>query len=147
MALVGPSGAGKTTMVRLAMRMIDPQEGRVTIDGVDLRDLKMAALRGAVALVPQDVALFNDSLHANIGFSRPDATSAEVRPRIEKSRELLAESERLLGELEAANPGESTFRKAADRLLAKIFPPPASGVADGVGGDAAGGTECACPPR
>ena len=77
----------------------------------------------------------------------PVAKSAEVRPRIEKSRELLAESERLLGELEAANPGESTFRKAADRLLAKIFPPPASGVADGVGGDAAGGTECACPPR
>ncbi|MDP2258829.1 MAG: ABC transporter ATP-binding protein/permease [Caulobacter sp.] len=77
-ALVGPSGAGKTTMVRLAMRMIDPQAGRVTIDGVDLRDLKMAALRGAVALVPQDVALFNDTLEANIAFGRPGASPAEV---------------------------------------------------------------------
>jgi ATP-binding cassette subfamily B protein len=65
-------------MVRLAMRMIDPQQGRVTIDGVDLRDLKMAALRGAVALVPQDVALFNDTLEANIAFGRPDASPEEV---------------------------------------------------------------------
>jgi len=77
-ALVGPSGAGKTTMVRLAMRMIDPQQGRVTIDGVDLRDLKMAALRRAVALVPQDVALFNDTLEANIAFGRPGASPEEV---------------------------------------------------------------------
>jgi ABC-type transport system involved in Fe-S cluster assembly fused permease/ATPase subunit len=77
-ALVGPSGAGKTTLVRLALRLIDPQQGRVLIDGVDLRRLRHAALRGAVALVPQDVALFNDSLYANIAFGRPDATEAEV---------------------------------------------------------------------
>ncbi|HRD46719.1 MAG TPA: ATP-binding cassette domain-containing protein, partial [Caulobacter sp.] len=77
-ALVGPSGAGKTTMVRLAMRMIDPQAGRVTIDGVDLRQLRFSALRGAVALVPQDVALFNDTLEANIAFGRPDASPDEV---------------------------------------------------------------------
>jgi len=77
-ALVGPSGAGKTTLVRLALRLIDPQSGRVTIDGVDLRDLKMAALRRAVALVPQDVALFNDTLEANIAFGRPDASPTEV---------------------------------------------------------------------
>lgn len=78
-AFVGPSGAGKTTAVRLAMRLIDPQEGRVLLDGVDLRDLRQGSLRGAVALVPQDVALFNDTLFANIGFARPDATAAEVR--------------------------------------------------------------------
>ncbi len=77
-ALVGPSGAGKTTLVRLAMRMIDPQAGRVTIDGVDLRRLRFAALRGAVSLVPQDVALFNDTLEANIAFGRPDATPPEI---------------------------------------------------------------------
>ena len=77
-ALVGPSGAGKTTLVRLAMRMIDPQSGRVAIDGVDLRDLKFSALREAVALVPQDVALFNDTLEANIAFGRPDATPTEI---------------------------------------------------------------------
>ncbi len=77
-ALVGPSGAGKTTLVRLSLRLIDPQAGAVSIDGVDLRDLKMAALRRAVALVPQDVALFNDTLEANIAFGRPVATPQEV---------------------------------------------------------------------
>ncbi|HEX4181892.1 MAG TPA: ABC transporter ATP-binding protein/permease [Caulobacteraceae bacterium] len=77
-ALVGPSGAGKTTIVRLALRLLDPNSGRVLIDGVDLRQVKQASLRQAVALVPQDVALFNDSLYANIVFARPDATEAEV---------------------------------------------------------------------
>jgi len=77
-AIVGPSGAGKSTMVRLALRMIDPQEGRVTLDGHDLKALKQSSLRRAVALVPQDVALFNDSLMANIAFARPDASEVDV---------------------------------------------------------------------
>jgi ATP-binding cassette, subfamily B, heavy metal transporter len=77
--LVGPSGAGKTTAVRLVMRLIDPQDGRVLIDGADMRGVKLAALRSAIALVPQDVALFNDSLYANIAFARPEATADEVR--------------------------------------------------------------------
>lgn len=77
-AIVGPSGAGKTTLVRLALRMIDPQAGRITLDGYDLRALTQASLRRAVALVPQDVALFNDTLAANIAFARPQATEAEV---------------------------------------------------------------------
>jgi ATP-binding cassette subfamily B protein len=82
-AFVGPSGAGKTTAVRLAMRLIDPQEGRVLIDGVDMRQVRQAALRRAVALVPQDVALFNDTLLSNIAFARPDATAEEVRAAAE----------------------------------------------------------------
>ncbi|WP_293540735.1 ABC transporter ATP-binding protein/permease [Phenylobacterium sp.] len=77
-ALVGPSGAGKTTLVRLALRLVDPQAGSVTLDGVDLRDLSRGDLRRAVALVPQDVALFNDTLGANIAFARADATGDEV---------------------------------------------------------------------
>jgi ATP-binding cassette subfamily B protein len=77
-AIVGPSGAGKTTLVRLALRMIDPQAGRVTLDGHDLKALKQASLRQAVALVPQDVALFNDTLMANIAFARPSASEADV---------------------------------------------------------------------
>ena len=77
-ALVGSSGAGKTTLVRLAMRLVDPQGGRVTLDGVDLRRLKLPALRRAVALVPQDVALFNDTLRANLAYARPEASEAEV---------------------------------------------------------------------
>jgi len=78
-ALVGPSGAGKTTAVRLALRLVDPQSGRVMIDGVDLRQVRIDSLRAAVALVPQDVALFNDTLYANLAFARPEASAAQVR--------------------------------------------------------------------
>ena len=77
-ALVGPSGAGKTTVARLALRLLDPQAGRVMMDGVDLRRARQASLREAVALVPQDVALFNDTLRANIAFGRPEASEAEI---------------------------------------------------------------------
>src|ERR1700750_263786 len=76
--IVGTSGAGKTTLVRLALRLIDPQAGAVTLDGMDLRALRQASLRQAVALVPQDVALFNDTLGVNIGFGRPDASEEEI---------------------------------------------------------------------
>ncbi len=82
-ALVGPSGAGKTTAVRLALRLIDPQGGRVLLDGVDLRQARQSALRQAIALVPQDVALFNDTLYANIAFARPTAGPEEVRAAAE----------------------------------------------------------------
>jgi ATP-binding cassette subfamily B protein len=77
-ALVGPSGSGKTTIVRLALRLLDPQGGRVLIDGVDLRQVAHASLRRAVALVPQDVALFNDTLWANIAFANPAASAEAV---------------------------------------------------------------------
>jgi ATP-binding cassette subfamily B protein len=77
-ALVGPSGAGKTTIARLALRLIDPQAGAVRLDGVDLRQAEVASLRAAVALVPQDVALFNDTLGSNIAFGDPDADAAAV---------------------------------------------------------------------
>jgi len=82
-ALVGPSGAGKTTSVRLALRLIDPQAGSVRVDGVDLKDVKQASIRQALALVPQEVALFNDTLQANIAFGNPDATEAEVWAAVE----------------------------------------------------------------
>lgn len=77
-ALVGASGAGKSTIVKLALRLLDPQEGRVLIDGHDVRAVTQASLRAAVALVPQDVALFNDSIRANIAFARPDADEAAI---------------------------------------------------------------------
>jgi ATP-binding cassette subfamily B protein len=78
-ALVGPSGAGKTTAVRLAMRLLDPQSGRILVDGVDMRQVRLDDLRRAIALVPQDVALFNDTLYRNIAFARPEATPEAVR--------------------------------------------------------------------
>jgi len=77
-AIVGSSGAGKTTLVRLALRLIDPQSGAVTIDGCDLRAIRLSSLRQAVALVPQDVALFNNTLRLNIGFGRPEATEEDI---------------------------------------------------------------------
>lgn len=77
-ALVGASGAGKSTIVKLALRLLDPQEGRVLIDGLDARAVTQTSLRAAVALVPQDVALFNDSIRANIAFARPDADETAI---------------------------------------------------------------------
>ena len=77
-ALVGPSGAGKTTAVRLALRLLDPQSGRVTLDGCDLKKVRQGSLRRAIALVPQEVALFNDTMRVNIAFGKPDATEDEI---------------------------------------------------------------------
>ena len=77
-ALVGASGSGKSTIVKLALRLLDPQGGRVIVDGVDAREVTQRSLRGAIALVPQDVALFNDTLGVNIAFARPDADEAAI---------------------------------------------------------------------
>ena len=77
-ALVGPSGAGKTTVIQLLQRFYDPDRGRVTIDGIDLRDMARADFRRAIALVPQDPVVFAASARENIRFGRPDATDAEV---------------------------------------------------------------------
>jgi ATP-binding cassette subfamily B protein len=77
-ALVGPSGAGKTTVFQLLQRFYDPSSGRVTLDGVDLRDMRRQTFRAAMALVPQDPVIFGASARDNIRFGRPDATDAEV---------------------------------------------------------------------
>jgi ATP-binding cassette subfamily B protein len=77
-ALVGPSGAGKSTIIQLVQRFYDPQEGQVTLDGIDLRDLNRAEFRKHIALVPQDPVIFADTARENIRFGRPDATDAEV---------------------------------------------------------------------
>ena len=77
-ALVGPSGAGKTTAVRLALRLLDPQSGTVSLDGCDLKTVRLASLRRAVALVPQEVALFNDTMRTNIAFGKPGASEEEI---------------------------------------------------------------------
>jgi len=77
-ALVGPSGAGKTTVLQLLLRFYDPQGGAITIDGVDLRTMNRADFRAAIALVPQDPVIFATSARENIRFGRPDATDAEV---------------------------------------------------------------------
>ena len=82
-ALVGTSGAGKTTTAQLLMRFWDPDSGRITLNGADLRDYKLDALRRLVALVAQDTYLFNDSLRANILIARPEASEAELQAAIQ----------------------------------------------------------------
>ncbi|MBW6506010.1 MAG: ATP-binding cassette domain-containing protein [Rhodobacteraceae bacterium] len=77
-ALVGPSGAGKTTMIQLIQRFWDPEQGRVTLDGYDLRDLARADFRHAIALVPQDPVIFATTARENIRFGRPEASDADV---------------------------------------------------------------------
>ncbi len=77
-AFVGPSGAGKTTVIQLIQRFYDPEAGRVTLDGVDLRDLDRAEFRQHMALVPQDPVIFAASARENIRFGRLDASDAEV---------------------------------------------------------------------
>jgi ATP-binding cassette subfamily B protein len=77
-AVVGGSGSGKSTLARLLLRLHDPQQGRVTVDGQDLRALQLASLRRAVGVVPQDTVLFNDSIAYNIGYGREGAGMAEV---------------------------------------------------------------------
>jgi ABC-type multidrug transport system fused ATPase/permease subunit len=77
-ALVGPTGAGKSTIVKLAARFVDPTRGRVTIDGIDLRDLRQRDLRSRMGIVPQEGFLFSGTVAENIAFGRAGATRAEV---------------------------------------------------------------------
>jgi ATP-binding cassette, subfamily B, bacterial MsbA len=85
-ALVGPSGAGKSTMLNLLLRYWDVDEGAVLIDGQDLRAVRLASLRRAIALVSQDVDLFDDTVAANIAYGRPEASrDAIVRAAIAAS--------------------------------------------------------------
>jgi len=77
-ALVGPSGAGKSTILNLIPRFYDPEQGSVTIDGQDLRRVTLASLRGAIALVSQEILLFDDTLRANIAYGRAGAGDAEI---------------------------------------------------------------------
>ena len=78
LAIVGPSGGGKTTLVSLLPRFWDVDEGRITLDGTDIRSLRLADLRHAVGIVPQEPALFSGSVAENIAYARPDASRADI---------------------------------------------------------------------
>jgi ATP-binding cassette subfamily B protein len=82
-ALVGPSGAGKTTVLALLLRFHDPQQGVVELDGVDIAAATPEAVRSRIGLVPQDPSIFSASVADNIRYGRPEATDAEVRAAAE----------------------------------------------------------------
>jgi ATP-binding cassette subfamily B protein len=77
-ALVGPSGAGKSTLVSLLLRFYDPDRGRILLDGKDARDYDLLALRGQMAVVPQDVLLFGGNIGENIAYGKPGASEEEI---------------------------------------------------------------------
>ena len=77
-AIVGPSGAGKSTISRLIYRFYDTTQGRILIDGQDIKNLQQDSLRAAIGIVPQDTVLFNDTVFYNISYGRPDATPTEI---------------------------------------------------------------------
>ncbi len=77
-AVVGPSGSGKSTLARLLFRFYDVQQGAIRMDGHDIRALTQASVRRAIGIVPQDTVLFNDTIHYNIAYGRPEASEAEV---------------------------------------------------------------------
>jgi ATP-binding cassette subfamily B protein len=76
--IAGPSGAGKSTILKLLFRFYDPASGRILVDGQDIRTVTQASLRARLGLVPQEVALFNDTLRFNIGYAKPGASDAEI---------------------------------------------------------------------
>ncbi len=78
LAIVGPTGAGKSTISRLLFRFYDVTDGRILIDGQDIRDVTQASLRAAIGVVPQDTVLFNDTLRYNIAYGRPGASQADI---------------------------------------------------------------------
>ncbi|MBV9002463.1 MAG: ABC transporter ATP-binding protein [Solirubrobacterales bacterium] len=85
-AVVGETGAGKTTLGYLAARLYEPQQGRVTIDGVDVRDASLASLAATVGVVSQETYLFHASVRENLRFARPDATDEEIEEAARTAR-------------------------------------------------------------
>jgi ATP-binding cassette subfamily B protein/subfamily B ATP-binding cassette protein MsbA len=128
LALVGPSGAGKTTVANLIARFWDPQQGAVRLGGVDLRDLPLDYVHGAVGLVLQDVFLFNDTVAANIRLARPDASDQDVEAaaRAANAHEFVSELPKgyktLLGERGVRLSGGQKQRISIARALLKDAP-------------------------
>jgi subfamily B ATP-binding cassette protein MsbA len=127
-ALVGPSGAGKSTIFNLILRFYDPTGGRVTVDGFDIRDLTFASLHGQIALVSQEITLFDDTVRANIAYGRADATDAEIEAAAKAAAahdfivELPEGYETSVGELGMKLSGGQRQRLAIARAMLKDAP-------------------------
>lgn len=84
-AVVGPSGAGKSTLARLLFRFYDPTDGRITIDGQDLREVSLDSVQRAIGVVPQEAVLFNETIRYNVAYGRPGATESEILEAVERA--------------------------------------------------------------
>lgn len=127
-ALVGPSGAGKSTVLNLILRFFDADEGSVAIDGQDVRGLTLASLRGSIALVAQEVALFDDTVRANIAYGRFGATQSDIEAAAEAAAahsfilELPDGYDTLVGEHGVRLSGGQRQRLAIARAMLKDAP-------------------------
>ena len=124
-ALVGPSGAGKTTVSQLVTRMYDPTEGSVSIAGLDLRDVSAASLRATVGVVSQEAHLFHDTIAGNLRFVRPDATDEQIEAALRQAQvwDLIASlpegTDTVVGDRGYRLSGGERQRLAIARLLLK----------------------------
>ena len=122
-ALIGHTGAGKTTLASLVPRFYDVQRGRVTVDGADVRDLKLTSLRGAIGAISQDPFLFSASVRENISFGSPDATQKQIEraARLAQAHEFIAELpdgyDTMIGERGITLSGGQRQRVAIARAL------------------------------
>ena len=85
-AIVGRTAAGKSSLIQLLARLFDPEEGRITLDGIDIREFRLADLRALVGMVPQESFLFSDTLEQNLRFGRADASSEEIADAVERAQ-------------------------------------------------------------
>jgi len=124
-ALVGPSGAGKTTLTSLVSRLYDPSEGAVRIGGTDLRDVTMTSLRDRVGVVTQEAHLFHDTIRANLLYARPDATDDQIQAALRAAQisqlvdELPEGLDTVVGDRGHRLSGGEKQRLAIARLLLK----------------------------
>jgi ABC-type transport system involved in Fe-S cluster assembly fused permease/ATPase subunit len=127
-AIVGPSGAGKSTISRLLYRFYDVQDGSITIDGQDVREVTQKSLRAAIGMVPQDTVLFNDTIRYNIRYGRPDAGDTEVEQAAELAqigdfiRSLPEGFDSMVGERGLKLSGGEKQRVAIARTILKAPP-------------------------
>ncbi|MDP1738533.1 MAG: ABC transporter ATP-binding protein [Caulobacter sp.] len=127
-ALVGPSGGGKSTILSLIPRFYDATAGRVTVDGVDVREVTIASLRARIAFVTQEPFLFDDTIRANIAYARPEATDAEIEEAAERAaaHEFILEQpdgyETIVGEAATRLSGGQRQRIAIARAFLKNAP-------------------------
>jgi len=122
-ALVGPSGVGKTTVVNLLLRFLDPSEGRITLDGHDLRHFRQEDVRHAIAVAGQDSYLFSTTIRENVRLARPEATDVEIDDALRRAKigewvaSLPRGSDTLVGEEGTQLSGGQRQRVALARAL------------------------------